>query len=58
LSSPLEKVPGVGRQRRFVLLRHFGSIDAIRSATVEEMASVKGLNRKVAEAIKKALKES
>lgn len=55
LSSPLERVPGIGRQRHFALLRHFGSIEAIRSASVEEIASVKGLNRKVAEAVKKAL---
>ena len=30
LASPLEKIYGVGRKRRFELLKHFGSIEAIR----------------------------
>jgi excinuclease ABC subunit C len=49
--SPLEKVPGIARKRRFELLRHFGSIEALRKSTIEEISSVKGFNRKLAEKV-------
>jgi excinuclease ABC subunit C len=55
MESPLEKIPGVGKKRRLSLLKHFGSIDAIRDAEVEELAKVPGMNRKVAEAVKKTI---
>jgi len=55
LESPLERIKGIGRQRRLILLRHFGSIDAIRRASVEEIASLRGMNRRLAEMVKKAL---
>ncbi len=57
LESPLDKIYGVGRKRRFELLSHFGSIDAIRKATAEEIAALKGFNRKMAEDILSALKK-
>ncbi len=53
--SPLEKVPGVAKKRRFALLQHFGSIDAIRNAPVEEIAALKGFHRKIAEKILESL---
>ena len=53
--SPLEKVPGVAKKRRLELLRHFGSIEAIRNAPVEEIAGLKGFHKKVAEKIHEAL---
>ena len=53
--SPLEKIPGVARKRRFALLKHFGSIEAIRSAPVEEIAGLKGFHRRIAEKIHEAL---
>lgn len=49
--SPLEKIQGIGKKRRFALLRHFGSIDAIKSATAEEISRINGLNRTLAEKI-------
>ncbi|MBA4374118.1 MAG: excinuclease ABC subunit C [Thermodesulfovibrio sp.] len=48
LESPLEKIPGIARKRRLELLRHFGSIEGIRSATVEEISGLKGFNRTIA----------
>jgi len=57
MDSPLEKIYGVGRKRRFELLQHFGSIDAIRQASIEEIAGLKGFNIKMAEDILKALKK-
>jgi excinuclease ABC subunit C len=55
LESPLEKVRGIGKKRRLMLLRHFRSIDAIRNASIDEIASVSGMNRKVAEELKREL---
>ncbi|RJQ20835.1 MAG: excinuclease ABC subunit UvrC [Nitrospiraceae bacterium] len=55
LESPLEKIAGIGKTRRLALLKHFGSLDAIRSASVEELAAVKGMNRKVAELVQETL---
>ena len=55
LESPLEKIGGIGKTRRLLLLKHFKSIDAIREASVEEIEALKGMNRKVAEALKQSL---
>ncbi|MEW6001895.1 MAG: excinuclease ABC subunit UvrC [Nitrospirota bacterium] len=49
MRSPLEKIPGIGKKRRLELLRHFHSIDSMRNATIDEIAKLKGFNRKVAE---------
>ena len=56
LRSPLEDIKGIGKTRRLALLKHFGSIDKIRSATIDDIASLKGINIKTAELIKKSLK--
>jgi excinuclease ABC subunit C len=55
--SQLEKITGVGRVRRLALLRHFGSIENIRNASVEDIAAVNGINMVTAEAIFKYMKE-
>jgi excinuclease ABC subunit C len=47
--SELDGVPGIGPKRRSALLKHFGSIDAIRAATVDELAAVPSMTRKAAE---------
>lgn len=53
--SQLDDVPGIGPRRRSALLKHFGSIDAIRAATVEELAAVPGMTRTAAEQLKGSL---
>jgi excinuclease ABC subunit C len=55
LASRLESIPGVGPARRKALLAAFGSIEAIRAASLEELGAVPGLPRSVAEAIKSNL---
>ncbi len=55
LESPLEKVKGIGKTRRLLLLKHFGSIEAIREASVDEIASLKTMNRKLAETLKQQI---
>lgn len=51
LSSQLDSVPGVGPGRRKLLLRHFGSIKRLQSATVEELRQVPGMTKTTAEAV-------
>jgi excinuclease ABC subunit C len=54
--SVLEAIPGVGPARRKALLKAFGnSINALRAASVDEIAHVPGINRKLAETIKELL---
>ena len=55
VASVLDSVPGIGPTRRKALLAHFGSIDAIREASVEDIKSVKGMNEKVAQSLKENL---
>ena len=56
LQSPLEKIAGIGKKRRLTLLRRYKSIEDVRKAAVEEIAGMKGFNRKVAERVLEGLK--
>jgi excinuclease ABC subunit C len=49
--SELDDVPGIGESRKKTLLRHFGSVTKVRQATLEELASIKGMSKKAAVAI-------
>jgi excinuclease ABC subunit C len=51
LKSALDEIPGVGPKRKKALLRKFGSIKAIREATVEEIAATPGFTRAAAEKV-------
>jgi excinuclease ABC subunit C len=53
--SVLDDVPGIGKERKKRLLRHFGSVQKIRAATLEELNALPGMSRKAAEALQKAL---
>jgi excinuclease ABC subunit C len=53
--SRLDEIPGLGETRRRALLRHFGSLKRLRSATVEQVADVTGIGPRLAEAIVTAL---
>lgn len=55
MGSALDSVPGIGPQRKKALLRHFGSLDSIKAASLEELASVKGMTRRAAEQVKEYL---
>ncbi len=46
--SQLDGIPGVGKQRKKSLLKHFKGIDAISKAKVEELCTVPGINRDLA----------
>jgi excinuclease ABC subunit C len=47
--SILDDIPGIGPRRRQALLERFGSLEAIRAASVDDLASVPGMTRRVAE---------
>lgn len=51
----LDTVAHIGPVRKKALMRRFGSLDAIRNASIEELASVKGMDRAAAQSIKEAL---
>ena len=55
VASILDSVPGVGPRRRQLLLTRFGSLEALRDASVEEIAAVPGIPYEVAEGIKSHL---
>ncbi|MEO0184326.1 MAG: helix-hairpin-helix domain-containing protein, partial [candidate division WOR-3 bacterium] len=50
-TSLLDKIPGIGRKRKMILLKYFGSLDAIRKAGEEDIEKVPGIGRKVARTI-------
>ena len=51
IRSVLEDIPGIGPKRRAMLLEHFGSIDAIRKASYEDLMSLDVMNSKAAESV-------
>ncbi len=54
-ASVLDAVPGIGPRRKRALIRQFGSVRAIREASIEELAAAKGMTRKLAGKIKEYL---
>ena len=51
LESLLDDIPSLGEVRRKALLEHFGSVTAIRSATLEQIATIPGIGAKTAQII-------
>lgn len=50
-TSSLESIAGIGSQRRQQLLKHFGGIQALQRAGVEDIASVPGISKALAQRI-------
>jgi len=55
VKSVLDNIPGIGKKRKQALLRHFGSVGKIREASVEDIGKLPGMNRKLAETVRKEL---
>jgi excinuclease ABC subunit C len=49
--SRLEEIPGIGARKRQLLLNTFGGLQGVKSAGVEELMQIKGINRETAQAI-------
>lgn len=53
--SELDDIAGIGPAKKKALLKHFGSVQKIKEAQVEEIAKVPGINNELAAAIKKQI---
>ena len=49
--SRIDDVEGVGAKRKKDLLNYFGSVEAIRDASVDDISRIPGINKKTAENI-------
>ncbi len=49
IHSVLDDIPGVGLARRKDLMKHFADIEAVKNATVEELAKLPSMNEKSAQ---------
>ena len=56
ITSELLRIPGVGDNKRRALLRHFGSLQAVRNATPEQIAEVPGFSVKSGQRILEGLR--
>jgi excinuclease ABC subunit C len=55
LASRLDAIPGIGPAKRKLLLNHFGSIQDIQDASLDDLTAVQGITPRLAEAIKSYL---
>ncbi len=55
LASRLDSIPGIGPSKRKTLLKTFGSIEKIKSASIDDLANVNGINQNLAHNIKSHL---
>ena len=53
--SALDAMPGIGPRRKRALLKQFGSVQAIREASVEELAATGGMTNSLAKRVKESL---
>jgi excinuclease ABC subunit C len=51
LASELDEIPGIGPARRRLLLQHFGSLEKIRRANLDDLCAVPGLPKNIARSI-------
>jgi excinuclease ABC subunit C len=51
VKSQLDEIPGIGAKRKKMLLQHFGSAAGVGRASIEDLMTVSGISRKVAEKI-------
>ena len=57
LGSALDEIPGIGPARRKLLLKHFGSLRALREATAEDLAAAPGIGPELVQTIARHLEK-
>lgn len=57
VASVLDEIKGIGKARRIALMKHFGSIEEIKKATVDELKEVEGMNESAARAVYEFFKD-
>ena len=50
--SSLDNVNGIGEVKKKELLKRFGSVEKIKTAKIEDLVAIKGINRELAEKLK------
>lgn len=51
LTSGLDAIPGIGALRKKLLLAHFGSVEAIKSAAISDLTKIRGISTSTAKII-------
>ncbi|WP_250278574.1 excinuclease ABC subunit UvrC [[Clostridium] colinum] len=51
IKSVLDNIEGIGEKRKKALLKHFGSIDKIKNASIDELLEVDTMSKKTSEAV-------
>lgn len=51
LMSEIDEIPGIGPEKKKVLLRHLGSLKRLKEAEIEELLEVKGIGKELAQQI-------
>ena len=54
-TSKLESIPGIGPTRRKALVAHFGGLPGVQGASIDQLTTVPGISRDIAERIYAAL---
>jgi len=55
IKSSLDDLSGVGKARKKLLLRYFGSVEQIRRASVDDLCEVSGIGKNTAKSIYKEI---
>ena len=51
LKNPIDEIPNIGKVRKKSLLNYFGSANAVKKATIEDLCKIPNINQKTAEII-------
>jgi excinuclease ABC subunit C len=51
LTSELDRIPGIGTEKKKQLLKHMGSLKRVKSATLEDLLEVQGIGPEIARQI-------
>ena len=57
MKSILDEIQGIGTKRKRALLKHFGSIDLIKKASMSDLMQVDGISKNMAESITSVFQE-